>query len=140
MTKEKLMELGCPESAAESIEKCFLEQQQSHEKELAQIRLDNAVDAALTAAGAKNNKAVRSLLNLEGLTLGEDGKADGLAEQLAAVKASDGYLFSEQPAKPVFTGYQPANSTDGVPTVDANAMSYSQLSAYMGENPDFKLG
>jgi len=139
MTKEKLMELGCSESAAESIAASFLEQAQSHEKQLAQLRLDYAVDAELTAAGAKNQKAVRSLLDLESITLGEDGKAVGLTEQLGALKSSDGYLFNE-PAKPVFKGYQPGDSADGVPAIDANQMSYSQLSAYMGENPDFKLG
>ncbi len=139
MTKEQLMELGCPEKAAENIAKSFLEQAQSHEKQLAQLRLDYAVDAALTAAGAKNHKAVRSLLNLENITLGEDGMAVGLEEQLGALKGSDGYLFNE-PAKPVFKGYQPGDSADGVPAIDANQMSYSQLSAYMGENPDFKLG
>ncbi len=139
MTKEQLIEQGCPESLAENIAKSFSEQQTLHEKQMAALKLDFAVDAALAAAGAKNNKAVRSLLDLESVTLGEDGKAVGLAEQLAAVKSSDGYLFSE-PEKPVFKGYRPADSADGVPSVDANQMSYSQLSAYMGENPDFKLG
>ncbi len=139
MTKEQLVEMGCPESVAENIAKSFSEQQTLHEKQMAALKLDFAVDAALAAAGAKNNKAVRSLLDLESITLGEDGKAVGLAEQLAAVKSSDGYLFSE-PEKPVFKGYRPADPADGVPSVDANQMSYSQLSAYMGENPDFKLG
>lgn len=139
MTKEQLMELGCAESLAENIAKSFSEQQTLHEKQMAALKLDFAVESALCAAGAKNNKAVRGLLNLEGITLGEDGKAVGLAEQLAAVRSSDGYLFSE-PEKPVFRGYRPADSADGVPSVDANNMSYSQLSAYMGENPDFKLG
>ncbi len=139
MTKEQLMELGCAEGPAENIAKSFLEQEQSHEKQLAQLRFDYAVDAALTAAGAKNHRAVRGLLNLESVTLGEDGKTMGLDEQLGALKSSDGYLFNE-PAKPVFKGYQPGDSADGVPAIDADQMSYSQLSAYMGENPDFKLG
>ncbi|MGN1111511.1 MAG: phage scaffolding protein [Oscillospiraceae bacterium] len=138
MTKEQLLELGCPEGAAESISNSFAEQTKAHESEVARLKLDYAVEAALTAAGAKNHKAVKSLLNLDGLSLGEDGKAVGIAEQLAAVKASDGYLFNEE-AKPVFRGYQPADSADGVPKIDANAMSYSQLSTFMGENPDFKL-
>lgn len=139
MTKEQLVEMGCTETLAENIAKSFSEQQTLHEKQVAALKLDYAVESALTAAGAKNNKAVRGLLNLEGVSLGEDGKAAGLAEQLAAIKSSDGYLFSE-PEKPVFKGYQPADSADGVPKVDANNMSYSQLSAYMGANPDFKLG
>lgn len=131
--------MGCTETLAENIAKCFLEQAQSHQKQVAALKLDFAVDAALTAAGARNAKAVKSLLDLSAVTLGEDGKAAGLAEQLAAVRSSDGYLFNE-PEKPMFKGYRPADPADGVPSIDANQMSYSQLSAYMGENPDFKLG
>lgn len=138
MTKEQLIELGCGESTAESVAKAFAEQAQAHEKQLAALKLDFAVDAALSAAGARNNKAVKSLLDLSAVSPGEDGKAAGLAEQLAAIKSSDGYLF-EETAKPVFKGYLPADSADGVPNMDASQMSYSQLSAYMGENPDFRL-
>lgn len=47
---------------------------EAHAAELAQIKLDNAVDTALTTAGAKNIKAVRALLNASELKLGEDGK------------------------------------------------------------------
>ena len=38
-------------------------QKKAHEAEMTQLRLDNAIDAALTAGGAKNIKAVRALLD-----------------------------------------------------------------------------
>lgn len=40
------------------------EQEKAHKAEMAQLRLDNALDAALAAAGAKNGKAVKALLDV----------------------------------------------------------------------------
>ncbi len=108
------------------------EQQKAHKAELAQLKLDNAIDNALTAAGAKNLKAVRVLLDMEKLQLGDDGKLTGWPEQLEALQKSDGYLFAAQ-QPPAFRGFQPAAGSDGVPAgqVDTGKMSYDELCAYM---------
>ncbi len=58
------------------------EQEKAHKAELAQLKLDNAVDTALTAAGAKNTKAVKALLDISKVKLGEDGKLTGWDDQL----------------------------------------------------------
>ena len=60
----------------------------------AQMKLDFAVERALTAAKAKNTKAVKALLDMEKVKL--DGEQLlGLDEQLKAIKESDPYLFGE---------------------------------------------
>lgn len=114
------------------------EQQQKHESEIAQMRLDNATDAALTAAGAKNLKAVRSLLDASKLSLAGDGTVTGLNEQLTALRQSDGYLFNTQQK---FKGYQPGASGDQKPgdKADTSKMTYDELCAYLAENPDVEL-
>ena len=61
---------------------------------LAQMQLDFAVDKALTAAKAKNAKAVKALLDMEKVKLDGD-KLLGLDDQLKAIKESDAYLFGE---------------------------------------------
>lgn len=116
------------------------EQQKAHKAELAQLKLDNAIDNALTAAGAKNLKAVRALLDMEKLQLGDDGKLTGWPEQLEALQKSDGYLFAAQ-QPPAFRGFQPAAGSDGVPAgqVDTGKMSYDELCAYMQQNPGVEL-
>lgn len=116
------------------------EQAKAHKAELAQLRLDNAIDNALTAAGAKNLKAVRALLDMEKLQLGEDGKLTGWPEQLEALQKSDGYLFAAA-QQPTFRGFQPAAGSDGVPAgqVDTSKMSYDELCAYMQQNPGVEL-
>lgn len=70
-------------------------QKKAHEAEMTQLRLDNAIDAALTAAGAKNIKAVRALLDTSKVKVGEDGKLTGFDDLLSAVQKSDSYLFTE---------------------------------------------
>ncbi len=112
---------------------------EAHAAEMAKLKLDNAVDTALTAAGAKNIKAVRALLDSSGLKLGEDGKPEGLTAQLEALKKSDGYLFKESEA-PSFKGFQPGASGDGVPkSADLSKMTYSEITAYMASNGDAKI-
>lgn len=116
------------------------EQAKAHKAELAQLKLDNAIDNALTAAGAKNLKAVRALLDLDKLQLGEDGKLQGWPEQLEALQKSDGYLFAAA-QQPTFRGFQPAAGSDGVPAgqVDTSKMNYEELCAYMQQNPGAEL-
>lgn len=95
------------------------DQKKTHDAEMAQLRLDNAIVSALTAAGAKNNKAVMSLLDMAKVKLGEDGKLTGFDEQLSEIQKSDSYLFNEksQEQQPLFKGFQPGASSDPSNTV-----------------------
>lgn len=120
------------------LQKQNAEQAKAHKAELAQVRLDNAIDGALTAAGAKNNKAVRALLDLSGVKLGEDGKLSGFDEQLAALQKSDGYLFAAASGS-TFRGFQPGAGAGGVPAADTRKMNYDELCAYMEQNPGAEL-
>ena len=61
---------------------------------MAQMQLDFAIEKALTAAKAKNAKAVKALLDLEKVKL--DGEQLlGLDDQLKELQKSDAYLFGE---------------------------------------------
>ncbi|MBD5103732.1 MAG: hypothetical protein HDT47_02585 [Ruminococcaceae bacterium] len=114
----------------------------AYEKEMAKLRLDNAVETALAAAGAKNVKAVRSLFDTDKLKLDDDGKVDGLEEQINAVKKSDPYMFAEKEVNtPVLRGFQPAASGDFMPNgkTDFSQMTYSEMTAYLAQNPDTKI-
>ena len=112
------------------------DQEKAHKAELAQLRLDNAMEAALTASGAKNSKAVKALLDVSKVKLGEDGKLTGWDEQIKAVQKSDSYLFHTKQNQ--FRGFQPGASSDNKPgdKVDVSKMSYEELAAYIENNPD----
>lgn len=86
-------------------------QRKAHDAEMAQLRLDNAVEIALSGAKAKNGKAVRAMLDMSKVKIGEDGKLSGFDEQIEALKKSDGYMFDMQQAQQQFTGFQPGAST-----------------------------
>lgn len=113
-------------------------QKKAHEVEMTQLRLDNAIDAALTAAGAKNIKAVRALLDTSKVKVGEDGKLTGFDDLLSAVQKSDSYLFAEKQQKQNFKGFQPGASGNVKPgiKVDMSKMTYEELANYIDQNPD----
>ncbi len=113
------------------------EQEKAHKAELAQLKLDNAIENALTVAGAKNSKAVKALLDVSKVKLGEDGKLIGWDDQIKAIQKSDAYLFNMQ-QKNTFKGFQPGASSDNKPgtNVDMSKMTYEELAAYIESNPD----
>lgn len=123
----------------EDLQKQNAEQKKNHEAELNQLKLDNAIEAALTAAGAKNGKTVRALLDITKVKLDGDGKLVGFDEQLEAVRKSDDYLFAEKQTTPTFKGFQPGASSDAKPKADFSAMTYSEMTAYMSAHPEAKI-
>lgn len=124
----------------ETLQQQNVEQQKTHEAELKQLKLDNAIDTALTAAGAKNVKAVKPFIDTTKIKLGEDGKLTGLDEQLKEVQKSDAYLFVEKKQQN-FRGFQPGASGDVKPgtKVDTSKMTYSEMVAFLDANPDAKI-
>lgn len=90
-------------------------QADAHAKEMQQLRVDTAVEKALTDSGAKNIKAVKALLELTDAKLSDDGTIKGLSEQIEKLKGSDDSKFmfneSEQSQQQTFTGFRPGNST-----------------------------
>lgn len=113
-------------------------QKKARDAEMTQLRLDNAIDAALTAAGAKNIKAVRALIDTSKVKVGEDGKLTGFDDLLSAVQKSDSYLFTEKQQKQNFKGFQPGASGNVKPgtKVDMSKMTYEELANYIDQNPD----
>lgn len=91
---------------------------EAHAKELTQLKIDAAVEKALTDSGAKNIKAAKALLDLTDAKLADDGTIKGLSEQITKLKADEGSKFmfniTEQTntqQQQTFTGFQPGTST-----------------------------
>lgn len=122
----------------------------NYEKELAAVRLSSAVDAELTAAGAKNTVAVKAVLAdylkdakiVDGKVVAKVGdESITLAAKVEALKkdASTDFLFGSAPK---YEGWKPGESGDGRKPGEGkkpSEMSYSELVAYLAENPDAKL-
>lgn len=115
------------------------EAEKTHAAEIQTLKINNAVDNALTGAKALNVKAVKALLNLEGAELAEDGTVKGLADQIKALQTAEDskFLFGSSTMK----GAKPGESgnEDGDKGVDTSKMTYSELAAYMAEHPEAQI-
>ncbi|MCD7817850.1 MAG: phage scaffolding protein [Lachnospiraceae bacterium] len=87
---------------------------EAHEAEMNQLKLDVAVEKALTGANTKNVKAVKALLDLDDAKFDRDGNIKGLQEQIEKLSAAEDtkFLFdAKEPPKTQFKGFQPGTST-----------------------------
>lgn len=117
----------------------------SHESELNQLKIDFAVEKALTGAKAKNITAVKALLDLKDAKFDKEGNVKGLSEQIEKLTTGEDtkFLFDapQQKQQQTFKGFQPGASAQQKPgtEVDTSKMNYDELCAYLAENPDAKL-
>lgn len=116
---------------------------EAHAAEIKKMKVDAAVEAALTSSGAINAKAVVPFLkDLDKAELADDGTVKGLAEQIEALTKADDtkFLFTAKKQAQV-KGAKPGESgnEDGDHGVDTSKMTYSELAAYLAEHPDAKI-
>lgn len=84
---------------------------EAYEKEVKTIKVNSALEKALTSAKAKNNKAVLALLELgEDVELEEDGSVKGLDEKIKSLKKTDSYLFDSEKTTVSISGTKPGES------------------------------
>ena len=109
--------------------------------ELNALRVGSAVEKALIRAGARNLKAVGSLIDREQIAVDEKGGLTGLEQQLEALKQSDPYLFKESeqanssaPFGEIMTFAPEEGIDEGADGVDFSQMTYSQITDYLAEN------
>ena len=63
-----------------------------YENKINQMQFDYALEGALTNAKSKNNKALKALLNMNSIKY-QEGKLEGLQEQIEALQKDASYLF-----------------------------------------------
>ncbi len=105
---------------------------EKHRAEIESLKINSAIDMALTNAGAKTLKACKAMLDMDGIKLSKDGCITGLNEQLKALREGEDtkYLFNTD----VFKGAHIGSSNEDDP-VNVDDMNYTQLCAYMEANP-----
>lgn len=83
-------------------------------KQLADTAKHSAVDMAILKAGGRNTKAIKALLDMEKISMKEDGSLAGL--DLKALQESDGYLFTQESREIHGTGmtHGAEGGTDGI--------------------------
>ena len=63
-----------------------------YENKINQMQFDYALEGALTNAKSKNNKALKALLDMNSIKY-QEGKLEGLQEQIEALQKDASYLF-----------------------------------------------
>lgn len=66
-----------------------------YDSDIAAMKLDSAIDAAITAAKGKNARAIKALITPGSVKLDKDGKLEGFDDQLKAIRESDAYLLTK---------------------------------------------
>lgn len=75
------------------LETRYKTEKETLEKKLADTTKNNALDMAILQAQGRNPKTVKALLDMDKISVKEDGTLEGL--DLETLKKSDPYLFSE---------------------------------------------
>ena len=135
---------GDAESLKKQIETLQAANKQKDSEHAAEIKkkVDAAVDAALTAAKAKNLKAARALLDLDKAELTDDGTVKGLDAQIQKLVTGDDTKFMfDASGKPKLKGAKTGEDgfEDGDGKPDLSKMSYDELCAYLADNPGASL-
>ena len=70
-----------------------------YKKDMADLKLQNAIDLACSEAHAKNTKMLKSQLDMSIIKLNDDGTLAGYQEQLEKIKKENAFLFDSEPPK-----------------------------------------
>lgn len=135
--KFKDMDIDGVKKAADDWKETAEKAKADADKQISQMKFDYALSAALTGAKAKNAKAVKALLDMDGLKF-NDGKIVGLDEQLAQIKTDNDYLFeSDEPAPEFVKGTNGGSGSVG--GKKPSEMTYTELCDYMAQNPGAEI-
>jgi len=91
MQKDFIDSLGLDDQTAQKIMEAHQQVVQGYEQRIRALTVDSAVQQAVTAAGGRNLKAIRALLDES--AFGDDVAADAKAA-VATVKRENPYLFA----------------------------------------------
>lgn len=100
----------------DSLKQANQEKDAEHQKRINQQKLDYELKIALNGSGARNERAVKALLDLDTVKINDEGQLIGLNEQLETLKTSDDYLFkTDAPPvdEPPNTDFTPGSNKQG---------------------------
>ena len=110
----------------------------NYKAEIEQLKINAAVDMALTKSGARTMKAVKALLDMDSIKIDKDGSVTGIDEQIKSLTEGEDtkYLFNTEPFKGASIG-----NSEGEPTGGKNIddMTYTEMEAYLAANPNAEI-
>lgn len=130
-------------SQIEALQKDNKAKDEQYKAEIRNLKVNSAVEAALTGAKAKNLTAVKALLkDIDKAELLEDGTVKGLKEQIEALKKADDskFLFdidvaTPQTPKGATPASSPKASATGITKEQFNKMGYRERLDLFNNDP-----
>lgn len=92
--KTKVGDAEALNATIDSLKQANKDKDEAHQNLVNQVKLDYEIKLALNEAGAKNERAVKALIDLDTVKINEDGQLIGLNKQLTNLKSTDDYLFN----------------------------------------------
>ena len=126
ITEEQIKELEGLENEA------FQKGKREAEEGFKKAEEERLLNEAIIKSGAKNEKAVKALLELDKITVDKDG-VKGLSEQIEGLKKSCDYLFDCETKKPQFTAQ--SKGSKELTKKGFDSMSYKKRLKLFLENP-----
>ena len=134
----KKLDVDGIKQAADEWKSKFETAQNEAAEQMSKMKFDHALDGALAAAKPKDQtatKAVKALLDHEGLKLQADGSILGLNEQLEKIKSEADYLFESDGNDPKIVAN--ANNTGVLQNADS-FMAAARRGAQLPDNSGAK--
>lgn len=103
--KSKVGDTDALNATIESLKQANKDKDDAHQAKMKKVQLDYEVTLALNKANARNEKAVKALLDMDTVKINDEGQLIGLSEQLNNLQETDSYLFDTETVK--------TNQTDG---------------------------
>lgn len=101
---------------------------------IAEMEFDGLLSGAVTAAKGKSAKAIRALLDVEGLKSSKNQETD-IKAALEALKQESDYLFESNQTPPPY-----APGPGGTPpATETKNMTYTELCSYLEAHPEAKI-
>lgn len=116
----------------EDLQTANKESYEKHKAEMKQLRLETAIEKALTESKAKIPATVKAMLDLSNAELDEDGTVKGLADQIKKLQSAEDskFLFDIDSKKQTVKGATPNDGGDDTPKSitkeQFNRMSYKE--------------
>lgn len=104
-----------------------------YEAKISKMEFDNALDKTLSSAKCKNNKALKALLDVEGIKY-QDGKLEGLEGQLENLKKEASYLFDVEENQGG-SGFNPSGGNSKMTKEEFSSLGYMQRVELQQNNP-----
>ena len=116
------------------LEQKITEMTQAHQSEINEIKFNVALEKELIKAGAKDINLVKTVIDTEKIKF-EDGKIEGLTEQLELAKENYDYLFSKESKGLSNVTTKHNDGGNKITIEDFKNMTYTEKNELYNKNP-----